>query len=167
MKRSIIFLSMAIAAGLVLANIYTSLVDVPAWGSELPASMETARQYYRFSNPGNFFRIFSPLNQGLGLLCAILFWKQGKQTRWLLVAALVFYLVGEGMTFRYFYPRNDILFKSNLPGIAKLKATWEEWRDMNWVRTLVIATGFVCSSLALHYSYVKQQLLSKALSHPA
>jgi hypothetical protein len=81
MKRSILFASMGIAAGLVLANIYTSLVDVPAWGSNIPASLETTRQYYKVSNPGNFFRIFSPLNQGLGLLCVLLFWKQGKAVR--------------------------------------------------------------------------------------
>ena len=153
MKRSLLFASMGIAAGLVLANIYTSLVDVPAWGSNIPASIEIARQYYKSSNPGNFFRIFSPLNQGLGLLCIILFWKHGKEVRWLVVTAFIFYLIGEGMTFQYFYPRNDIMFKPGLADAAQLKTTWGQWRSMNWVRTLVIAAGFVCSALALHRSY--------------
>src|SRR5688572_10643550 len=113
MKHSIIFASMAIAAGLVLTNIYTSIVDVPAWGRSIPASIDTARQYYSASNPGDFFRIFSPINQLLGLLSIILFWKQGNQIRKFLIAAFALYVIGEGMTFMYFYPRNEILFASN------------------------------------------------------
>jgi len=153
MKRSIIYASMAIAAGLVLANTYTSIVDVPAWGHNIPNSIQTARQYYEASNPGDFFRIFSPLNQALGLLCVVLFWKRGKQMRWFLVGAFLLYIIGEGMTFQYFYPRNDIMFKSNLADVEKLRSTWLEWRNMNWVRTLVIAAGVVCSARALHLSY--------------
>jgi len=153
MKRSFLFASMAIAAGLVLANIYTSVVDVPAWGSNMPASIETSRRYYMYSNPGDFFRIFSPVNQGLGLLCLVLFWKHGKPMRRLLLAAFILYVIGEGMTFQYFYPRNDIMFKSDLADLAKIRTTWEQWRSMNWIRTLVIAMGFLCSALALHNSY--------------
>ena len=153
MKRSILFASIGIAAGLVLANIYTSLVDVPAWGSNLPTSIETARQYYTYSNPGDFFRIFSPANQGLGLLCVVLFWKHGKEMRRLLLAAFILYMIGEGMTFQYFYPRNEIMFKLDLGNIEKIRTTWEQWRSMNWIRTLVIAIGFVCSAFALHCSY--------------
>ena len=37
MKQTIIFASMAIAAGIALTNIYTSLVDVPSWGSIIPS----------------------------------------------------------------------------------------------------------------------------------
>lgn len=153
MKRSILFASMGIGAGLVLANIYTSVVDVPAWGSNIPASIETTRQYYKSSDPGDFFRIFSPINQVLGLLCILLFWKRGKEVRLLLIVAFILYVIGEGLTFLYFYPRNDIMFKSELTDMEKLRTTWQQWRNMNWMRTLVIAAGFVCSALALHYSY--------------
>jgi len=158
MKRIIIFASLGIAAGLVLTNMYTSIVDVPAWGTNIPDSLQTARQYYRYSNPGNFFRIFSPLNQLLGLLAVILFWKRGKQVRWFLISAFVLYLVGEGMTFKYFYPRNEIMFMSDITDVNKLTITWEQWRNMNWVRSLIVAAGFVCSSMALHYSYLAPKL---------
>jgi len=161
MKRIIIFASMGIAAGLTLTNMYTSIVDVPAWGSTIPESLQIARQYYQHSNPGNFFRIFSPINQLLGLLCVILFWKRGKQVRWFLISAFILYLVGEGMTFKYFYPRNEIMFWSDVTDVYKLKTTWEQWRNMNWVRTLVIAAGFICSSTALHYSYVASKIYNK------
>ena len=156
MKNSIIFASMAIAAGLVLTNMYTSIVDVPAWGRSIPSSIDNARQYYSASNPGDFFRIFSPINQFLGLIAIIVFWKQGKQVRRFLIAAFLLYVIGEGMTFMYFYPRNEILFASNAD-VQQLQTTLNEWRQMNWVRTLVIASGFICSSLALHYRYVTER----------
>jgi hypothetical protein len=153
MKRSILFASMAIASGLVLTNIYTSIVDVPAWSHNLPASVDTARQYYSVSNPGNFFRIFSPLNQFLGLLCLIVFWKKSRQVRMLLAAAFLLYVTGEGMTFMYFYPRNAILFDAQHTDLETLQTTLSQWRGMNWVRSLVIALGVVCSAIALHATY--------------
>lgn len=156
MKRTIIFASMAIASGLALANIYTSVVDVPAWGHHIPESIVTTRKYYEASNPGNFFRIFSPINQLLGLLCVLFFWEHGIKVRSLLVAAFILYVIGEGMTFMYFYPRNDIMFTSNLADVEKLKLTWHQWQGMNWMRTLVIAAGVVCSSAALHFSYIQK-----------
>jgi len=167
MKRSIIFASMGIAAGIVLANIYTSLVDVPAWGNNIPASLDTARQYYKVTNPGNFFRIFSPLNQGLGLLCLLAFWKQGKKMRILLAAAFILYAAGEAMTFRFFYPRNAILFNPAITGTDLLQNTWEQWRHMNWVRTVIITAGFVCSSMALHCSYATLNFHSQKKSTPS
>jgi hypothetical protein len=153
MKRIFLFASMGIASGLVLTNIYTSLVDVPAWEHNIPLSIDTARQYYSTSNPGNFFRIFSPLNQLLGLLGLLLFWKRSKQVRWLLGAAFLLYITGEGMTFMYFYPRNAILFGTQHTAVGTLQSTLAQWRGMNWVRSLVIATGVICSAVALHKTY--------------
>jgi len=156
MKQIFLYESMAVAAGLALTNIYTSLVDVPSWESNLPASVEVARQYFRVSNPGKFFRIFSPLNQLLGLICMVGFWLRSKPVRYCLAAAFVLYVIGEGMTFEYFYPRNQILFQADTKELNLLQITLDEWRSMNWVRTLVIVAGLVCSSTALNFSYVTQ-----------
>ena len=144
---------MAIAAGLTLVNVYTSLVDVPAWSHNIPASVDTTRQYYQVSNPGDFFRIFSPLNQLLGLLCLVLFWKRSRQVRLLLAAAFALYVTGEGMTFMYFYPRNAILLGTQPADASTLQSVLAEWSSMNWVRSLVVAAGCVCSGLALHNTY--------------
>ena len=156
MKRSIIFASMAIASGLTLANVYNSIVDVPAWSNQVPGSIDTARQYFKVSNPGDFFRVFSPLNQALGLVALLLFWKRSSKVRWLLVSALVLYVIGEGLTFMYFYPRNDIMFFSNTANVETLRNTLNEWRSMNWVRSMVIAAGVICSATALHFTYFPQ-----------
>ena len=155
---------MAMAAGLALTNIYNSIVDAPAWGNQIPASLEIARTYYRSSNPGDFFRIFSPINQVLGLLSVVLFWKSGKTVKGFLLAAFVLYVIGEGLTFLYFYPRNHIMFSSFITDTESLRTAWEQWRSMNWVRTLVIDAGFVCSATALHYSYVTAKLTRKTFA---
>ena len=152
---------MAIAAGLAMVNTYTSVVDAPSWGLQIPGSLEIARKYYQSTNPGDFFRIFSPINQALGLLSVVLFWKRGGRVRGFLLAAFVLYVIGEGMTFLYFYPRNDIMFTSSLADTERLRTTWEQWCRMNWARTLVIAAGFVCSATALHYSYVTAKITRK------
>jgi len=64
------------------------------------------------------------------------------------------YLAAEAMTFGYFYPRNDIMFKTaQLTDVELLKKTWSEWNTMNWVRTLLLLIGLFLSFLSLHKIY--------------
>jgi hypothetical protein len=92
----------------------------------------------------NFFRLFSPINQLLGILVLILFWKSVPSIRMFTGAALVMYLVAEAMTFGYFYPRNAVLFSTaSLTDIDLLKKTWSQWNSMNWVRSGVLLTGII------------------------
>lgn len=157
MKRIFLYFSLIIASGLLLTNIYTSIVDATSWGSDIPNSIETARQYYKASNPGNFFRIFSPVNQLLGLICMIVFWKRSKQVRVLLIVAFVLYMIVESLTFMYFYPRNEIMFVDEMD-LEKVKIAWSEWDTMNWMRTLIMAVGAACSGMALHRTYETKQI---------
>jgi uncharacterized membrane protein len=154
MKQLLLYVSILVASGLLFANVYTSLVDARSWGSDLPQSIATARAYFNTINPGDFFRIFSPANQVIALACLILFWKTSRAVRIALAAALILYVVGDVMTFAYFYPRNDILFKTaDLSDVELLRKTWSQWSTMNWVRSAVILAGLGCSCAALHRSY--------------
>jgi hypothetical protein len=147
--------SITIAAGLLLTNIYTSLIDARSWGSNIPSSIATARDYYKAVNPGNFFRIFSPVNQALALIMLVLFWKTSPSIRLYLGIAFLMYIIAEGMTFKYFYPRNLILFRTaQLTDIELLKKTWSEWAFMNWVRSSLLVVGLVFSFLSLHKFYL-------------
>jgi hypothetical protein len=150
MKTIILFASISVASGLLLTNIYTSIIDAKSWGSNIPDSIAAARAYFATVNPGNFFRLFSPINQLLGILVLILFWKSVPSVRMYTGAALLMYLVAEAMTFGYFYPRNAILFNTaSLTDIDLLKKTWSQWNSMNWVRSGVLLTGIIFSFLAL------------------
>jgi len=65
------------------------------------------------------------------------------------------YILAEGLTFQYFYPRNDIMFKTaQLNNIDLLRKTWSEWNTMNWVRTSVLLVGVIFSFLSLYKFYV-------------
>ena len=154
MKNLILFASITLASGMLFTNLYTSLVDAKSWGANIPDSIVTARAYYKVVNPGFFFRIFSPVNQLLGILAVILFWKSSPSIRLYLVIACVMYMLAEGLTFMYFYPRNDIMFRNgDLNDIALLKRVWAEWSFMNWIRSGVIVAGIFFSYLSLHKIY--------------
>jgi hypothetical protein len=155
MKTIILFASISIACGLLFVNLYTSLVDVKSWGSDIPHSIAVTRAYFKTVNPGNFFRVFSPVNQVLGLVVLVLFWKTSPSIRLCLGAALVLYILADVFTFAYFYPRNDIMFKTaQLTDVDLLKRTVSEWSRMNWLRSLVILAGLFFSFMSLHKIYL-------------
>ena len=124
-------LSAAVASGLLFVNIYNSVVDAPNWGSDLPHSLETARDYFSVANPGDFFRIFSPLNQVLAILVLVFSWKSH---RYLALGFLATALLLDVLTFGYFYPRNEIMFVAAMDEHA-VRLAWQEWSTMNWFRS--------------------------------
>jgi len=158
MKQIFLFASISVACGLLFANLYTSLIDSKSWGSDIPNSIAITREYFKTVNPGNFFRMFSPVNQLLGIIVLILFWKSSPSIRLFLGVALALYLLAEGLTFGYFFPRNDIMFRNaQLSDVDLLRKTWSEWTRMNWVRSGILLTGIFFSFLALHKIYAVHQ----------
>lgn len=154
MKKIFLYASIILASGLLFTNIYNSMVDARSWSAAFPSSIETAKLYYKNANPGNFYRFFSPMNQILGLLCVILFWKAAKQARLFLIIAFLIYVVADIFTFAYFYPRNSIIFSSDITGNAEaIKNALQQWSSANWLRSLVAFTGIIFSSSALHTIY--------------
>ena len=154
MKRYVLLLSIAIASGLLLTNVYTSMVDSSSWGSAIPQSILTAREYFKASNPGKFFRVFSPLNQLLGLAALIGYWRTSRRARFALAAAFLLYVLGDVLTFAYFYPRNEILFNAvPIATTEVLRKVWHEWDAMNWVRSLILLVGILFSFSGLNSIY--------------
>ena len=149
LRKLSLALAISLAAGLLFVNIYTSVVDARNWGANIPASIQTARDYFKTANPGAFFRIFSPANQAAGLLALVLCWRAGKKVRIYCAIALVCAVVLDLFTFAYFYPRNDIMFKSPIDtNLDAIKAAWEQWSAMNWLRSAVCAVPLVFDFLA-------------------
>jgi uncharacterized membrane protein len=154
MKYLILFLSIIFASGMLFCNVYNSLIDSTSWGSNIPGSIVVAREYFTIINPGNFYRIFSPVNQLLALIALILFWKSYPSVRLYLGIAFVLYVLTDVITFAYFYPRNDILFGASLSSdTGVLSQTWSEWTSMNWIRSLILIIGLFFSCLSLHKIY--------------
>lgn len=154
MKSFILFASLIFASGLLFVNMYTSLVDVKSWSSNIPVSIETARSYFKTTNPGDFFRMFSPVNQLLALLSLILLWKSGKMIRGTAALILLLYVASDIFTFAFFYPRNEFLFeKASLTNIEGLKATLNEWSLANWFRSLLLLVGIVLTYTIMKKTY--------------
>lgn len=151
MKITVLFVSVLLTSGLLFVNIYNSIVDAVSWGSDIPSSLEIARQYFKSTNPGHFFRVFSPLNQILILVSLILFWKQGTIIRLLLLFALLIHIGTDVLTFLYFYPRNDIMFfNQTMPELSSLKQAWSEWSNMNHFRSFLVFCTLILSSWSLY-----------------
>ena len=153
MKKLILFLSIITASGLVMITIYNLLVDAGSWGSNIPASILTARDYYRQVDPRDFFKIIAPINQILILLTIILFWKDSVSLRIYFLAAFVLYAIIASLTFIYFVPRDMIIFNSPVENTMQIRTALSEWKQMNWVRTFLGLAGVLstCRGLDIFY----------------
>ncbi len=162
MKKVIIALSVTFIAGVLFVNIYNSIVDAVSWGSNIPASIEAMRHYYFATNPGKFFRYFSPANQLLILLVLILFWKSSKKARYFLAAAFLLSVLTDVFTALYFYPANHMLMTLPLENVSQLKSIVSDWQIMNWLRSLIIAI-----ELALFYIGLNKLVKFEVREKPA
>lgn len=155
MKRLILFATLIASSGVLLTNVYNSVVDAQSWGSNIPYSIEAARNYFKTVNPGTFYRAASPMVQLPALVSLVINWKSFRNLRWYLVASLLVFVLADMLTFVYFYPRNDIMFSgASLTDIQTLAKTHQEWASMNWFRSVTVFIGVVLTSVALHKSYV-------------
>ncbi len=136
-------IALVLSAMLLGTGVYQNVVDAPNYMGA-PTSLEHARGFYHATNPGNFFRGLVPATQ-LFLLLAIVFnWNPDSGTRWKLVGALAALILTDVITFRFHYPRNDILFVAPLtqpPEYYDRVVT--QWAMGNYVRVALILTAVV------------------------
>ena len=141
-------IALVLLAMLLGTGVYQNVVDAPNYMGA-PTSLEHARGFYHATNPGNFFRGLVPATQ-LFLLLAIVFnWKPAPGTRWKLVAALACLAVTDMITFRFHYPRNDILFVAPLTQPpAYYDQVVREWAMGNYARVAMILIAVVLVMLS-------------------
>jgi len=153
MKKIILFSSIALASGVLFANIFNSVVISEAAKSDIPDSVIAARAYFKTVTPGDFFKIISPATQVITLFSIILFWNYRK-VRFFLWISLLCYISGDIFAFTYFHPRNEIIYLSEpIPDNETLTKLLNEWSRMNWVRSFILFVGLAFSFLALDKSY--------------
>ena len=146
-RKIVVAAAAILASGLLFANVYNSIVDAPNWGHNIPASLIAAREYFQVADPGTFYRLFSPVQQVLTLVAVVICWTANSRVRYLLIAALVISVSADVFTFGYFYPRNEILFRSALDGSNDAAvAAWSQWSAMNWVRSCARSPPEFCAT---------------------
>ena len=157
MKKLILFLSIICGAGLTMVTIYNSVVDAKSWGSEIPASIQTARDYFQHVDPRRFYEVAGPLNLLLILLTLILFWKDSVSLRFYLAASLASYAAILILTLAYFVPRNLILFTWSIPDhLEQIRTASAQWSAMNWIRSLLGLAGVLFSFKGLDTYYARR-----------
>src|SRR5262245_29048939 len=110
MKKAILFLSIIVASALTMVTVYNTIVDARSWNSDIPASIQAARDYYKHVDTRLFFLIIRPPNFLLNILTIILFWKDGVTLRVYFTISLVCYVAIVVLTLKYFVPRDLIIF---------------------------------------------------------
>src|SRR5215472_19267072 len=115
MKKSILFLSIICASGLTMVSIYNTIVDAESWSSNIPTSIQTARDYFQHVDPRRFFTVAGPVNLILIVLTLVLFWKDSVRIRAYFATSLVLYAAIVVVTLVYFVPRDLILFTWPIP----------------------------------------------------
>ncbi len=154
MKVALALLSMALAAGLTAVTVYNTLVDAKSWGSDIPTSIQTARNYYARVDPRRFYLVVGPPTVLLGILTTIVFWRDALALRLLFGASAACYVAIVLLTIFYFVPRDLILFRMPLQEhVSEIRAAADQWSLMNWVRTLLGCAGVFCSMRALDLYY--------------
>lgn len=150
--KIILFLSIAMGSGILVANVYTSIVDATSWGANIPDSLYAARAYFKVVNPGTFFKAISPVALVLTLLVLVLFWNSAPSARIYFAINVGCYILMTVFTINYFYPRNDIMFL-NGTDIEAMSKAWSQWNAMNWVRSLIMFVGLCASFVGLDKIY--------------
>jgi hypothetical protein len=148
LRLASVAIALVLAAMLLGTGVYQNVVDAPNYMGA-PSSLEHARGFYHATNPGMFFRALVPLTQLFLLVALVCNWRPAPGTRWKLVGALTFLILTDMITFRFHYPRNDILFIAPLtqpPAYYDRVVT--EWAIGNYVRVALILAAVVLVMLS-------------------
>jgi len=154
MKKIILFLSIICASGLTLVSIYNTVVDAQSWASDIPSSIQTARDYFQHVDPRRFYAVAGPVNALLILLTIVLFWNDGVSLRIYFATSFALYAGIVVLTLAYFVPRDLILFTWSIPDhLDQIRAAATQWSQMNWLRSLFGLAGVLVSFKGLDTYY--------------
>jgi hypothetical protein len=149
LRLVVVAIALVFAAMLLGTGVYQNVVDAPNYMGA-PTSLEHARGFYHATNPGMFFRWLVPITQLFLLLALLVNWKPAPDTRWKLAGALVFLVLTDMITFRFHYPRNDILFVAPLTQpAAYYDQIVREWAIGNYLRVALILVTVVLVMVSL------------------
>ena len=138
-----------------MVSVYNSVVDAKSWGSDIPASIQAARDYFQHVDPRRFYGVAGPVNLILIVLTLILFWKESVSLRFYFAASLASYAAILILTLAYFVPRNLILFTWPISDhLEQIRTASAQWSAMNWIRSLLGLAGVLFSFKGLDTYYV-------------
>src|ERR1700676_821661 len=149
LRLLVVAIALVFSAMLLGTGVYQNVVDAPNYMGA-PTSLEHARGFYHATNPGMFFRWLVPTTQLFLLLALVVNWKPAPDTRWKLGGALVFLVLTDMVTFRFHYPRNDILFVAPLTKSPEYyDQVVRQWAIGNYARVALILVSVALVLMSL------------------
>ncbi len=85
-----------------------------------PQSVEYVRKYWKYRNPGDFYKLITPSFFLSTLIALVIFWEVAYGRRYLLLGALLAYATTQAITIIYFFPQNALLREGKLEDVEKL-----------------------------------------------
>lgn len=121
-------------------NLFDVIVNEKNLVRNFPASIGHIRGFYKFSNPGTFFRSLSPIYGVAVLVSLVIFWPEAYGRRWLILGSIVCYAITQVITVVYFFPQNRLLREGPMDEVTKLfnefTTTRGRWDTLRNVLTL-------------------------------
>ncbi len=140
-----------VSVGAVLGgNLFDVIVNEKNLTRNFPDSVEHIRRFYKFSNPGHFFRLFTPI-YGLSALIALLcFWHVAYGRRWLIIGSILSYALTQVITIVYFFPQNQLLREGPIDELTTLFTKFATTRTyLDFLRNVLTLTAVVLLLIAL------------------
>ncbi len=138
LRLASVAIALVLSAMLLGTAVYQNVVDAPNYHGG-PVALEHARGFYHATNPGMFFRGMVPVTQLFLLVAIVSNWRPAPFTRWTLGVALAVLVLTDLITFRFHYPRNDIMFVAPLTNTSEYyDRVATEWANGNYVRVALI-----------------------------
>ena len=132
--------------------IYEMVVITPLWSANLPNSVIEWNTRPDFViNPTRFYL---PIVLALilsSLLATILNWKSDSRRIWLILST-VCVITTFAFTLVYFFPKNEVLFRSQFTGLSGEEITMiaNAWTRANWIRVGIMIVGFFAALRAFN-----------------
>ncbi|MFD2574419.1 hypothetical protein ACFSUS_27540 [Spirosoma soli] len=132
------------------ANLFDIIVNEVNLIKGFPNSVEYVRKYWAYRNPGDFYKIITPLYVLVTLVALAVFWDVTYERRYLLLGALLAYGATQAITVIYFFPQNAILREGRLEEVEKLFTQFATTRlYLDLLRNLLTLTASVLALVAL------------------
>lgn len=127
-----------------------TFINFPNWFHDIPASLDTVKNFLQARNPGQFFQTLYPLAILMGIAFVILGWRI-KPARNFILAALILSVGVEFLTFVFIYPLLRIMLAEGtaVHSVEVLKQTAEQFTTLNYIRMFFILIAEMLSLIGL------------------
>ena len=147
-------IALFIAALALMASFGGGLFDVLVNEENLvrgfPDSVTHVRNYWKYRNPGDFYKVLSPVF-GLSALAATIWYRADAGGRqWLVLGAIGCFALTQIITVVYFFPSNKILREAPVDeAVAMMQRSRKARLYWDYFRQLLTLTGAVLLLLAI------------------